>query len=207
MKVINVLIVEDDSYWSDLLSKFLNKHEDIKVTGEATTLEEIVKIISSKVKVDLILMDIRISENESGIIFCSHISELYPKLKIIMLTGLQDIKMMKKSFAAGAVNYILKENYASIPQKIREAFSTFNPIEVLLEEFYLYKKEEILHNLTNSEREIYDLYEKGYKRSEIEKILIKSTSTVKTQIHSILKKTNCKNMKQIKRKVKTRGIL
>ncbi|WP_061860239.1 response regulator transcription factor [Priestia megaterium] len=206
MKLINVVIVEDDNHWSKLLLEFLDTYEDIKVVGTANTSEEAIDLIS-QVNVDIVLMDINLSEQESGIISCSRITELHPRLKIIMLTGFRDEEMIKKSFNAGATNYILKENYKSIPQKIRETCSNFNPIEVLLEELYLYKKEEILHNLTCREREIYNLYERGYKRSQIEKALIKSTSTVKTQIHSILKKTKCKNMDEIKRKVRTRGIL
>jgi CheY-like chemotaxis protein len=65
--------------------------------------------------VDIILMDINLSENNmDGYMPAAEISQT-KIVKIIMLTSIESEEVIRNSFTAGAVNYILKSNYTEIP--------------------------------------------------------------------------------------------
>lgn len=205
MESIKVLLVEDDPVWVRNMVKFFSRHEDILIVSIASTKEEAVKL-AKNVDMDIILMDINLSKNKyDGIYAAMEILE-FKKVKIIMLTCIMEEDIITHSFSAGAVNYISKQNYMDIPNAIRAAYHSRAPIEVLLNEFTRLKKEEKLKELSPSEKGIYELLEKGYTYSEIEKALVKSKNTVKTQVRNILKKLDAANVKEALHKVNLKDI-
>lgn len=206
MESIKVLLVEDDPVWVKNMVKFLNKQEDIIVVSIASTKEHAVKLAKT-IDFDIILMDINLSKNNyDGIYAAMEILE-FKKIKIIMLTCLMEEDIITNSFTVGAVNYILKENYLEIPNAIRAAYYSKSPIEALLNEFSRLKKEEKLKELSSAEKEIYKLLEKGYTYQQIEKDLVKSKNTIKTQIRNILKKLNVNKVKEAIHKVNFKNII
>lgn len=124
-----------------------------------------------------------------------------------MLTSLKDDEIITDSFTAGAVNFISKEKYDEIPNAIRTASHNDSPIEVLLNEFSKLKREEQLKELSCSEKQVYDLLEKGYTKVGIESKLYKTANTVKSQVKQILRKLGVSSSKEAVLKVKTRGLL
>ena len=206
MDKIQVAIVEDDLGWLKALTSFLNKQDDILVEGTATNREDAVNLARTSI-FDVIIMDINLNENKrDGILAAVEILQSV-KVKIIMLTSLKDVEIITDSFTAGAVNYISKENYIEIPNAIRTAFHNDSPIEVLLNEFSKLKREEQLKELSCSEKQVYDLLEKGYTKVGIESKLYKTANTVKSQVKQILRKLGVSSSKEAVLKVKTRGLL
>ena len=206
MNKIRVAIVEDDLDFLKAMTSFLNKENDILVAGTAVNREDAINLAKSTL-FDVIIMDINLNENKcDGILAAAEILQ-FVKVKIIMLTSLKEEDIILDSFTAGAVNYITKEKYLEIPNAIRAAYNDNLPIEVLLKEFSQLKKNEQLKDLTQSEKEVYDLLEKGYTKSGIEAMLYKTTNTVKSQIKQILKKLGVNNSKEAVWKVKTKGLL
>jgi len=206
MDKIQVAIVEDDLGWLKALTSFLNKQDDILVEGTATNREDAVNLARTSI-FDVIIMDINLNENKrDGILAAVEILQSV-KVKIIMLTSLKDDEIITDSFTAGAVNYISKENYIEIPNAIRTAFHNDSPIEVLLNEFSKLKREEQLKELSCSEKQVYDLLEKGYTKVGIESKLYKTANTVKSQVKQILRKLGVSSSKEAVLKVKTRGLL
>jgi len=206
MDKIQVAIVEDDLGWLKALTSFLNKQDDILVEGTATNREDAVNLARTSI-FDVIIMDINLNENKrDGILAAVEILQSV-KVKIIMLTSLKDDEIITDSFTAGAVNYISKENYIEIPNAIRTAFHNDSPIEVLLNEFSKLKRDEQLKELSGSEKQVYDLLEKGYTKVGIESKLYKTANTVKSQVKQILRKLGVSSSKEAVLKVKTRGLL
>jgi NarL family two-component system response regulator LiaR len=151
-------------------------------------------------------MDINLNGNENdGILAAMDILQ-FSNAKIIMLTGIDDASAMMDSFTAGAVHYVLKENYIEIPNVIRLLYKNDTPFKLLINEFSRLKKEEQLHNLSSPEKEIFNLIEQGYTQGEIAKMLFKTENTIKTQVKSILKKLNVKNTKEAVQKMQLKGI-
>lgn len=205
MKKIRVALVEDDPDWLKSMVSFLKKHDDITVAGTAVSREEAVELVKNS-EIDVMLMDINLNGNEcDGIYAVLDILEI-KEMKIIMLTSLKRENIIRDAFTAGAVNYINKEDYEEIPLSIRKCYNEGSPIEIMLTEFRRMKKEEQLKNLSQSEREVYDLMEKGYNHSQIENKLFKTHNTLRSQIKSILKKVNVKSSKDAIIKVNSKGL-
>jgi DNA-binding NarL/FixJ family response regulator len=187
MDKIRVAIVEDDLGWLKAMTSFLNKEDDLIVTGTATNREEAIMMAKS-ILCDIILMDINLDENKrDGILAAAEILQSV-NVKIIMLTSLKEDEVILDSFTAGAENYISKDKYLEIPNAIRTAYNNDSPMNVLLQEFAKLKRDEQLKDLTHAEKEVYELLEKGYTKSRIEKELYKTDNTIKSQIKRILRK-------------------
>ncbi len=205
MENIRVAIVEDDLIFQKAITNFINKQPDMMVVGVASNKIEAIGL-AKLLEFDLILMDINLNGNESdGIVAAIEILK-FGNVKIIMLTGIDDAATIVDSFTAGALQYILKENYLEIPNAIRLLYKNEMPFKLLINEFCRLKKEEQLQDLSGPEKEIFNLIEQGYTQAEIGQKLYKTQNTIKTQIKSILKKLKVKNTKEAVEKVSLKGI-
>ncbi|MCX7747821.1 MAG: response regulator transcription factor [Clostridia bacterium] len=205
MNKIKVAAVDDDVVWLSALESFINKQEDIEIVGTAVSKEDAVSLVQ-KVKVDVILMDINMRDNKrDGILAALEILE-FASAKIIMLTSLNEREIIKESFAAGAVQFLSKDDFLELPGTIRKVYRNTSPVEVLVEEFMRLKRQEQLMSLSPSEREIFELIEKGYSRSQIEKKLFKTRNTLKTQIKRIIGKLGVRSTREAVQKVRNKGI-
>ncbi len=199
--ICKIFIVDDDPGWVKPLSVFLNSHPDFFVCATATNKNEAVQIAKT-VDFDVILMDINLSGNKyDGIYATLEISGI-KKAKIIMVTSLDEVKIVTNSFIAGAINIIYKMDYEKIPDAIRAAMNDNTPYQLLLKDYLRLNKEKTLATLTLSEREIFSYLEQGFTPSSLMVKLNKAESTLKNQINSILKKLNAKNCKEAVEKVK-----
>lgn len=198
-------MVEDDPVWLKIMTGFLNTFPDLDLVGTATSKNEALQLIMD-VTADIILMDINLSENKrDGITAALEILEK-TKVRIIMLTSLEEEELITDSFAVGAVDYISKDNYMEIPTIIRRLVRRLSPQEVLLKDYARLKKEEQLKELTIAEREVFNLIEKGYSLTQIEEIMFKSHNTLKTQVKQILHKLKVKNRAEAVKKVASKGV-
>ena len=206
--MIKVIVVDDEQNWLIAISKLLNKEDDISVVGTANNKESVINLIKENLSFDVILMDISLSSNKyDGIETALEIKELKEDAKIIMLTSFENRELIIDSFTAGADKYVKKTDYTTIADEIREVYngkSSYKAYKLLIDDFNKLKKQEQLKDLTNAEKDLFELLEKGYSRSEIQEKLIKTENTIKTQIKNILKKLGVKNTKEAVRKVQTR---
>lgn len=206
MSQIKIFLVDDDPEWLSTLEMFLESFPDLTVVGTATTRNEAVnKALASAI--DVILMDISLTESRyDGIYAAAEICQS-KKVKILMITALTDEETILKSFVAGAVNFIPKTQYQAIPEAIRATYHNRSPIEIVLRDYSRLKEAEQIQSLTRSEREILALAEQGLSRTQISKKLHKSEQTIKNQIGFILKKLDVERLKEAIVKVKTKGII
>ncbi|NLW56658.1 MAG: response regulator transcription factor [Firmicutes bacterium] len=206
MSKIKVFLVDDDSQWLRTMQIFLGNFPDLTVVGTATTRKEAVRKALS-LAIDVILMDINLTETRyDGIFAAAEICQFKP-VKILMITSFDDEDIILNAFAAGAVNFIPKTQYQVIPEATRATYHNRSPIEIVLRDYSRLKEAEQIQSLTRSEREILALAERGLSRTQISRTLHKSEQTVKNQIGSILKKLDVKRLKEAIIKVKTKGII
>ncbi|MGG3279519.1 response regulator [Paenibacillus solani] len=207
MNRIQILLVEDDPDWIKSMTYYLNSQEDMIVVGAAESPEKAVDM-ALILSFDIVLMDIQLTSGRlDGIYTAAEIMERKPHAKVIMLTSLDDERVITQSFTAGAVNYIEKSRFKELPTAIRQAVLHPGSMDVLLKEFARLKREEQLRNLTPAEREVFDLLEEGYTHAQMEKKLYKTESTLKNQINKILKKLGAKSGKEAVEKVRRKGIV
>ncbi len=205
MQIIRILIVDDEINWIKTIELFLSKENDIKVVATATNKDDALEIVRQK-EIDVVLMDINLTENNlDGIYAATEIFEI-SDTKIIMLTSLDPKEVSSDSFNAGAIDFISKADYKNIPEVIRKAYKGNIAMEELLKDYRKAKEEIAVRELTPSEIEVLNLLKKGFKRKKISEVLFKSESTIKNQISKILTKLRVKNSKEAVEKVKYRGI-
>lgn len=208
MDIIKIGIVEDDTHWQKILSNFLNFYDYFQVVWIASQRDLAVKLAEeTRNNTDVILMDLNLSGDKWEGIYATY--DICQKIntKIIILSSFSDGNLIKDAFAAGAVNYILKENFKQLPDAIMMTIKGKSPVEELLSEYKNLKKEQLLKVLTQSEREVFNLLEKGKSQKDIYKLLFKTESTIKGQINSILKKLKAQNTKDAIEIVRRLGIV
>lgn len=203
---IRLLLVEDDPDWTKALTVFLNQERDMLVVGTAASRGEAVSL-ARVLEFDVAVMDICLTPGQvDGIYAASEVLE-QQSVKVIMLTSLAEESIITQAFTAGAVQYVVKSDYRSLPDVIRGALKGGNPMEALLKEFARLKREEQLRPLTGAEREVFELLEDGYTQPQIGRKLYKAESTLKNQVNRILKKLRVKSSKEAVEKVRRGGLM
>lgn len=106
MKKVKILIVEDESIVAMDIKQSLEKmgHE---VLGIASTGVKALEFLSKNVKPDLILMDIMIKGDMTGIDIADHVNK-HHKIPVIFLTAYADEKTLEKAKLTEPYGYILK---------------------------------------------------------------------------------------------------
>ena len=205
--IIRVVLIEDDPDWLSIMENIIGKEEDMMLVGCAQTQEEGITLSHALSNIDIFLVDINLSGANLDGIYTALELKRSKTSKVIMLTSLSDEEVIQQAFTAGATNYILKKDATRIPEIIRSTYhAETNPVEVLLKDYRRMKTEEQLKDLTNAERAVYQLMEKGLSRSEIQQKLVKSSNTIKNQIQSILKKLSVSDVKAAINKARSGGI-
>ncbi len=189
-KKIKVLLVEDEPFWQENISKHLEgETNNIKVVKVAGCKEEALEVVKENFEIDVVLMDINLTRaNLDGIEIIEILS--HQGIKVIALTAIEDEEVIIKSFESGAINYINKSSIFDIITAIQEAVQDKTRIHsdaapALISKI---KEDKKIQVLTSSEREIYKLQKKGYCRKKIAETLFKSVETVKKQMQSIKRK-------------------
>lgn len=100
-----ILVVEDDEYSVLLIKEYLEIIGAIIVC--AKTLAEALNIISSQ-KIDLVLVDVILSENECGFQITKQIKLLYPNLPVIIQTAKVLASDREEGFLSGCDDFITK---------------------------------------------------------------------------------------------------
>ncbi|WP_050689503.1 DNA-binding response regulator [Priestia megaterium] len=211
-KPIKVVLIEDDLEWLHSIQTIIKAENDIELVGYGSTEEDTLRLAKDIDEIDIFLVDINLTGAKlDGIHAAYELQKLQSKndkkWKVVMLTCLGDKDVIIKAFTAGAVNYILKKDVHNIANIIRSTYAgNFTAIEAMLEDYRDLKYEQQLTNLTQSERIVFDMMEKGYSRQSIQKQLSKSNNTIKNQIQSIFKKLSVKNIKDAIEKAKSGGL-
>ncbi|WP_242964864.1 response regulator transcription factor [Scatolibacter rhodanostii] len=207
---IKVLVAEDILPIMKRYTKILEKAADIEVVAAVQSGYEAVLLVGIH-RPDVILMDIEMETRTSGLDATREILHHFPDTKIVILTVYEDDETIFNAFQMGVCDYILKNsNPEEIITCIKDAYYNRSPIrpviaEKIRSEFQrIYKAEKsllyclhLITQLTQTEVDILDLLNKGYTRKQICEVRYVEMSTVKTQIHNILKKFEMSNIVEV----------
>ena len=112
-----ILLVEDHKLMAEVLVNALHKDGQFKVADVAETAEEALVCLSER-EVDLALVDV-VLPHTSGIDLVSIIQERYPRLPCLMISGRNASDYVKRSLAAGARGYVLKDDILDVVKGVR----------------------------------------------------------------------------------------
>ncbi|WP_219838638.1 response regulator transcription factor [Paenibacillus sp. R14(2021)] len=209
---IRVMLVEDDPDWRRGLIAFLNGEPDMTVVGETDDPGAALQL-AAETEPDVILLDIMMADNPEGLRLAGELSGS-TTARIMMLTSMEDRAFVAEAFRAGAVNYLVKSEFASIPASIRQAAANQSDIDAsaarqMLEEFRRLKKlerdyetDKFKRMLTPSEVQLLAMIHEGYSQTQIAEKSFLSLRTVKNHVNNILRKIGGKSSKEAAQKAK-----
>lgn len=208
--MIRVLIAEDITPVLNRYVRILSSDKEIDVVGQVQSGSEAIET-ALKQHPDVILMDVEMETRTAGLEAARRILTEEPQTKIIILTVYEDDETVFQAFQLGVSDYFLKNSPPyEIISCVKDAYRNLSPIRPVIakkirDEFQRMKTQEnsILYcmhtvsQLTQTELDILNLTAEGYTRQQICEIRCVELSTVKTQIHNILKKFNKNNMQEL----------
>lgn len=106
MNPIKVLVVEDEVLIAETIKLYLEERGHIFLEN-ATSYEEAVEMID-KFQPDIILLDIRLYGEKSGIDLAKYLSLNKPKLPYVFLTSHYDKNVLNKALATNPYGYLTK---------------------------------------------------------------------------------------------------
>ena len=193
---IKVLIADDHHLFIDGIRSILSQEINIQIIGEASNGLELIKMLETGLKPDIILTDIRMPVMD-GVAATREITRNFPNIPVIALSMFDQEADVYEMMEAGARGYVTKEVkkeelILAIHTIIggRKYFS--NNLDIDLDHS---KNIEINHpdiELTRREIEILQLVVKGRTTLEIANQLKLSKFTVDTHRKNIHKKLNIK---------------
>jgi two-component system nitrate/nitrite response regulator NarL len=199
MPDIRVLVVDDHAILRDGIRSLLERQEGISVTGEASNGAEALEKISADPP-DIVLMDIAMPVM-NGIEATQRIKELYPQIKVLILTQHDDREYIQPLLQAGASGYVLKrsggrEVLSAIHQVFEQgAFLEPSIARQLLESYAqpAVPPTPATPYLTDREREVLQLVMIGKSNKEIARALHISPKTVSVHRSNIMAKLEVNN--------------
>jgi DNA-binding LytR/AlgR family response regulator len=104
IRVLNVLIVDDEKYIRNEIRYFLEKHEDVNICGECGEGEEAISLVQ-KLNPDIIFLDIEL-QDMSGLLVARKLLDKENPPYIVFATAYDDYAL--QGFEMDAVDYIVK---------------------------------------------------------------------------------------------------
>lgn len=210
MRVIKVLIADDQELIRQSLKIVLSANKDIEVVGTVCNGNEVVESVR-KYKPDVILMDVRMPEMD-GVQCTKIIKESYPNIKIIVLTTFDDDEYIFNALKYGASGYLLKgvsmDELIKAIHTVVNGGAMINP-DITAKVFKLFSQmaqgdvsiqagaKKDLNDICDTEWDIIKCIGFGLSNKEIAKKLRLSEGTVRNYLSNILNKLNFRDRTQL----------
>lgn len=210
MKKISVLVCDDAKYICTFFEMMLNNTDNIECVAKAFNEKDVIEKAESA-KPDIVLLDIQMDNEKSGIKLIPKIFEASPNSKIIIMSVHEDDGIVYEAIRAGASDYCTKnQEPEEILRIIEKVYEGNNEIRA-----------SIVKKITNQftaveerQRSLLYMFNKMIVLSKVELDILKSLcmnksyddiaderhiepSTVRTHVHRILKKMEYSNMSSL----------
>ena len=141
-KTIKIGLVDDNPQIEVSIRKIIESQEDFECSFVAQSLGQLFLQIDNRTDIDVLLLDIKLSEGNS-LTHLHKVKRLLPETSIIVFTGNRDLKYIKQAINSGVDGFLLKGldpkhcinaireavsgNAYMDPITTRNAFYSFNP--------------------------------------------------------------------------------
>ncbi len=197
--MINVLLADDHKLLIDGIKSSLEDVPDINIAAEAYHGLQVLKILQSGKKIDVILMDINMPQMD-GLDCTKIVSKKYPKVKVIALSQYSEKRFVKRMVKYGAVGYLLKDTdkYELIKaiKKVYSGEKYFNErlsMTILNRELNEESNRLLFPDLSSREKEILTMICQECSSQDIADRLFISIKTVQNHRANLIIKAGVKN--------------
>ncbi len=186
---IKVLLVDDHKSVLDAFSSIISAQDDMVLIGSATTTSMVAELCI-KLNPDLVLTDISVEENISGIMLTERLKKQFPELKIVVMSGFDEISYIPGAKSAGADAFLSKSRpineFVDMIRAVMRGEGSFpEPIQIPTASGE--------SPFTERELEVLRLLCQSYSRKEIADEMGIAIGTVKRHLENMLLKSGSKN--------------
>ncbi len=201
---MRIIIADDHQFILESIEILISTLPNCEVVGTYNNGNEVLEALKIHENISLVLTDNNMPEM-TGIEMTYQIRQLYPQVKVILLTVSEDVETIQAAFQAGISGYVMKkagrdelELALKTVMEGKKYYSESVVFELLnrdknIAELANEPVSEKLKVLSEREIEIIKLIANEYNTKEIADKLFLSASTVETHRHNILKKLGIKS--------------
>ncbi len=203
---IRVMTVDDHPTYAHGLKTLLSAlADDIVVVGVATSGAEALDLIAQKCP-DVVLMDVRMPQLD-GIEVARKVHQLFPDVKVVMLTVSEDARDVHAAITSGLHGYLSKD---VDPDQLIAAIRAVHSGEIVLAPFAAsvsFSDSGTVAPLSDAEVHLLRLLSQGHDYVGVARELAVSESTVKRMVHEVQRKLGAENRIQALVIAAKRGIV
>lgn len=199
MIMYKIVLAEDHVLVREGIKKIIEALPGLQVVGEVGDGPELMKLLK-RLPVDMVILDISMP-SLPGIEATREIKQMYPKVKVLILTMHKKKEYLHNAMAAGVDGYLLKEDapkeLLTAIEKIRQRMIYVSPLLASdLANLYVQSQRqeeaEPAEPLTPREIEIIKMIAEGKSSKEMAEIMFLSFRTIQNHRAKIMKKLNLK---------------
>lgn len=205
MKKIRVMIVDDQFVSRKLFEMYLESSEKFQVVY-AVESAAFADAFVLKTPIDLVLMDILMSDGSNGLDAAARIKKNRPDIKIIAVTSMPETSWLKRAREIGIESFWYKE---SSKETILDVMERTMAGESVYPDSAPEVRLGLAHSreFTEREFEILRIMTTGVSNAAIAEKLNISEYTVKNHIRHMMEKTGCKSRTELAIEARVSGIV
>jgi DNA-binding NarL/FixJ family response regulator len=194
MNRITVLLADDHRIVLEGIKAVLNDYPEINVIGAVENGEEVLAFLKQQ-HAQVVVLDINMPVMD-GLTCARRLKNLYPNIKIIMLTMYAQKSFIEEIIKLGIDGCLLKSNTGKELGEAIQRVYTGKAYYDRIQNFTITEKE-TTHKLSEREIEIIKLLAQGLTSFEIAEKLFIAEHTVKTHRKNILRKINAHSTNEL----------
>jgi DNA-binding NarL/FixJ family response regulator len=188
-----VLVVDDHTTFSDLLAMALNSEPDFTCVGTAPGVAKAMTMVD-ELRPDLVLMDVHLSDGD-GVAATAELTQIYPELRVVVLTAHTDTTLMQRAADAGACCLLPKDGslpdmLAALRSSRRGGLVVHPALLSALISARPRRRSDYLPALTRRERDVLRMLADGSDARAIARDLGIAVATCRGYVKSLLLKLN-----------------
>lgn len=204
-KPYKVMIVEDQQMPRRLFEMIVEQSEDYELLYSIDS-ASVAHIYCDRFPIDLILMDVMMSDRSNGLEAAQRIKSSHPDIRIIITTSMPEVSFVDRAKDAGVDSFWYKEDEGISILEVMNR--TMDGESVYPAETPTVRLGKILSSeLTPTEILVLRELTKGMSNTEIGDTLCISTTTVRSHISNMLAKTGFANRTELAIKARIEGLV
>ncbi len=185
---LRVAVVDDHATFSDLLARALDAEPGMTCVGTAADAAGALALVATE-KPDAVVMDVQLLEDD-GLETTAKVLQVLPGTRVVVLTARTDANLVQRAAEAGACSLMPKNgSLADVLHSLRTApYGGLTVHPQLLRELVGSSRDQPVTPLTEREREVLRLLQRGLQVRQIAHDLSISDHTARGHVKRLLQK-------------------